>query len=235
MLKLLRKAAVEKPLILKLIMGFVAITFVFGMGWYGLGSSGKGSTENDIGKVNGAVISKAEYDRNYERMYKLYRDLLHENFKEEMVKNFVLDSLIEKKLWLQAAHQMGLSVSLENLQDVIVRTPSFQDKGRFDLDLYRRVLRVNRLNPEVYEQNLQEDLTVEKAKNAVREAVVLTPSEIAEANAALKEKRTPADQHAQEEAKAISDLLQQKRQRAVLAYQENLKANAKINIQRRLL
>ena len=234
MLKLLRKGAIEQPFVYKLIMWVLAIVFVIGMGW-GLGGFVKDSTENDIGKVNGAVISKAEYDRNYERMYKLYRDLLKDNFKEEMVKNFVLDGLIEKKLWLQAAHHMGLSVSLDNLQDIIVRTPSFQDKGRFDPDLYRRVLRVNRLNPEVFEQNLQEDLTIEKAKNAVRNAVVLTPSEIAETDAVLKEKKIPADQLAQEEAKAISDLLQQKRQRAVLAYQENLKANAKINIQRRLL
>ena len=145
MLKLLRKGAIEQPFVYKLIMWVLAIVFVIGMGW-GLGGFVKDSTENDIGKVNGAVISKAEYDRNYERMYKLYRDLLKDNFKEEMVKNFVLDGLIEKKLWLQAAHHMGLSVSLDNLQDIIVRTPSFQDKGRFDPDLYRRVLRVNRLN-----------------------------------------------------------------------------------------
>jgi len=234
MLKLLRKGAIENPFVYKLIMWVLAIVFVVGMGW-GLGGFVKDSTEKDIGEVNGAGISKAEYDRNYERMYKLYRDLLQDNFKEEMVKNFVIDGLIEKKLWLQAAREMGLSISIENLQDVLLHTSNFQDKGRFDLELYRRVLRVNRLSPEVYEQSLQEDLTVEKAKNAIRDAVVLTPSEIAEANAALKEKKTPADQQAQEEAKAISGLLQQKRQRAVLAYQENLKANAKINIQRKIL
>jgi SurA-like N-terminal domain len=234
MLKLLRKGAIEKPFILNLIMWVLAIVFVIGMGW-GLGGFVKGSSENDIGKVNGAVISKAEYDRNYERMYKLYRDLLQENFKEDMVKNFVIDSLVEQKLWLQAAHEMGLSISLEELQNVILHTPSFQDKGHFDPEFYRRVLRLNRLNPEVYEQDLREDLLIEKAKNAIRDATVLTPSEMAEAKAALKDKKIPADQQAQEEAKAISDLLRQKRQRAVLAYQENLKANSKISIQRKLL
>lgn len=238
MLKVLRKGAVERPFIFKLIMGFLAIVFVIGMGW-GLGGFVKGSSEHNVAEVDGATISKAEYDRNYERTYRLYRNLLQENFNEEMVKNFVMDNLIEKKLWIQAAHEMGLPLSLEELQNAILHSPSFQDKGRFDPELYRRVLRLNKLSPEVYEQELRDDLLIEKAKNMIRDAVVLTDSEIKEAQAALKdrmkdEKITP-DQQAQEEAKAVGDLLQQKRQRAVLAYQENLKANSKISIQRKLL
>lgn len=234
MLKVLRKGAVEKPFIFKLIMGFLAIIFVIGIGW-GLGGFVKSAPESNVAEVNEAVISKAEYDRNYEQTYKLYRNLLQENFNEEMVRNFVIDSLVEKKLWIQAAHEMGLSLSLEELQNAIIHTPSFQDKGRFDLELYRRVLRLNKLSPEVYEQNLREELLIEKAKNTIRDAVVLTDSEIKEAQASLKDKKVAPDQQALEEAKAAGDLLQQKRQRAVLAYQENLKANSKINIQRRLL
>ncbi len=238
MLKVLRKGAVEKPFIFKLIMGLLAIVFVVGIGW-GLGGFVKGTPENNVADVNGAVISKAEYDRNYEQTYKLYRNLLQENFNEEMVKNFVIDSLVEKKLWIQAAREMGLSLSLEELQNAIIHAPSFQDKGRFDPELYRRVLSLNKLSPEVYEQNLREELLIEKAKNAIRDAVVLTDSEIKEAQASLKDKtkdkKVTPDQQALEEAKAVSDLLQQKRQRAILAYQENLKAKSKISIQRRLL
>jgi peptidyl-prolyl cis-trans isomerase D len=234
MLKILRKGAVENPFILKFIMGLLAVVFVIGMGW-GLGGFVKSTPENNIAEVNGAAISKAEYDRNYEQTFKLYRNLLQENFKEEMVKNFVIDSLIDKKLWIQAAHAMGLSLSLEELQNAIIHTPSFQDKGRFDPELYRRVLRLNQLNPEVYEQNLREELLIAKVTNAIRDSIVLTDSEIKEAQASLKDKKGTPDQQALEEAKAVGDLLQQKRQRAILAYQENLKAKSKINIQRRLL
>ena len=234
MLKVLRKGAVENPFILKFILGLLAIVFVIVMGW-GLGGFVKSTPENNIAEVNGAAISKAEYDRNYEQTYKLYRNLLQENFKEDMVKNFVIDSLVDKKLWIQAAHTMGLSLSLEELQNAIIHTPSFQDKGHFDPELYRRVLRLNQLSPEVYEQGLREELLIAKVTNAIRDAVVLTDSEIKEAQASLKDKKGTPNQQALQEAKAVGDRLQQKRQRAILAYQENLRAKSKINIQRSLL
>ena len=180
-----------------------------------------------------------------------------------MVKNFVIENLVEKKLWTQAAREMGLSLGLEELQNTIMQVPSFQNKGRFDPVFYRRVLSLNRLSPEAYEENLREELLIEKAKNAVRDAVVLTDSEIQEAQASLKNEaqassKNTAQPSAKNEAQAslkdtakdkngalekqpvkddkpLADLLQQKRQRAILAYQENLKANSKINIQRNLL
>ena len=225
-------------MILKLIMGFLAVVFVGGMGW-GLGGFTNGSTENHVAEVNGAVISKAEYDRNYQRTYKLYRDLLQDNFKEEMVRNFVIESLVEKKLWFQASHEMGLSVSLEELQNAILYSPSFQDRGRFDPEVYRLVLKQNGLTPEIFENTLREELLIEKGKNTIRDAVVLTESEISEAETTVKtngkDKAVSPDQRALEEAKAMKDLLQQKRQRAVLAYQENLKASSKINIEQKYL
>jgi peptidyl-prolyl cis-trans isomerase D len=246
MLKMLRKGAIEKPFILKFVMGTLAVVFVIGMGW-GLGGFVKGTPEKNVAEVNGAVISKAEYDLNYEQTYKLYRNLLQENFSEEMVKNFVIENLVEKKLWTQAAREMGLSLGLEELQNTIMQVPSFQNKGRFDPGFYRRVLSLNRLSPEAYEENLREELLIEKAKNAVRDAVVLTDSEIQEAQASsknaaqaslkdtTKNKNGTPEQQPLKEDKALADLLQQKRQRAILAYQENLKANSKINIQRNLL
>jgi len=262
MIKMLRKGAIEKPLILKLVMGSLAVVFVVGMGW-GLGGFVKNAPEKHVAEVNGVAISKEEYDLNYEQTYKLYRNLLQENFNEEMVKTFVIDNMVEKKLWVQAAREMGLSSSLEELQNTIMQVPSFQNGGRFDPGLYRRVLGLNRLTPEAYEQNLREELLIEKAKNAVRDAVALTDSEIQEAQASSKDaaqaslknepqaaskngaqaslKDAPKDknggpeQQPQKDGKALDDLLQQKRQRAILAYQENLKANSKINIQRQLL
>jgi peptidyl-prolyl cis-trans isomerase D len=238
MIKMLRKGAIEKPFILKVIMWLLAIVFVVGMGW-GIGDFVQGAPEINVAEVNGAAISKAEYDRDYEQTYKLYRNLLQENFNEEMVKTFVIDNLVEKTLWIQAAQEMGLSLSLEELQNAIIHLPSFQNKGRFDPGLYRRVLSLNNLSPEAYEQNLRDELLIEKAKNTIRDAVVLTDSEIKETRASLenkmKNKSGALGEQALKEVKAVGDLLQQKRQRAILAYQENLKASSKISIQRKLL
>jgi hypothetical protein len=262
MLKMLRKGAIEKPFILKFVMGTLAVVFVIGMGW-GLGGFVKGAPEKNVAEVNGAIISKAEYDLNYERTYKLYRNLLQENFKDEMVKNFVIDNLVEKKLWTQAARDMRFSVSLEELQNTIMQVPSFQNKGRFDPGYYRGVLKSQGFSPETFEENLREELLIEKAKNAVRDAVVLTDLEIQEAQASskntaqaslkneaqasskneaqaslkdpAKDKNGDPEKQSVKDDKALADLLQQKRQRAILAYQENLKANSKINIQRNLL
>jgi hypothetical protein len=73
MLKMLRTGTIEKPFILKFVMGTLAVVFVIGMGWglVVLLKEPPGKITESMGQ-----LSKAEYDLNYEQTYKLYRNLL---------------------------------------------------------------------------------------------------------------------------------------------------------------
>jgi peptidyl-prolyl cis-trans isomerase D len=70
----------------------------------------------------------------------------------------------------------------------------------------------------------------------VRDAVALTPSELAEAQALmLRQPESDAAKAAAAKDRAMQDMLFQKQQRALMAYTEALKAKLPIKIHRELL
>ncbi|MEP6887606.1 MAG: SurA N-terminal domain-containing protein [Nitrospirales bacterium] len=234
MIKLMREGARKYPWLLKSIMGGLAIAFVVGMGWWGFTDS----QSNGIASVGDLPISREEYRRAYENTYRYYKDNVQGDFKEETLKQFVLDGLIHSKLWTLAAKDMGVTVSPAELRDDIVRRPDFQKNGQFDPDLYRRLLAANRLTPALFESMHAIELLREKARMIVRDSVALTPAEIAEAQTLLARQTQPesSGQPAQTaNERLLQDFLFQKQQRALMAYQEALKVKVPIQVHKEML
>lgn len=233
MIKLMREGAHKYPWLLKSIMGILAIAFVVGMGWWGFSES----QSNAIASVGDLPISRDEYRRAYENTYRYYKENVQGDFKEDTLKQFVLDGLIHSKLWTLAAKDMGVTVSAAELRDDIVRRPDFQKNGQFDPDLYRRLLAANRLTPALFESMHTTELLREKARTIVRDSVALTPAEIAEAQTLLA-RQTPREsgQTAQTaNERVLQDFLFQKQQRALMAFQEALKSQVAIQIHKEML
>jgi len=234
MIKLMREGAHKYPWLLKSMMGILAIAFAVGMGWWGFTDS----QSNAIASVGELPISRDEYLRAYENTYRYYKDNVQGDFKEETLKQFVLDGLIHSRLWTLAAKDMGVTVSPAELRDDIVRRPDFQKNGQFDPDLYRRLLAANRLTPALFESMHATELLREKARMMVRDSVALTPAEIAEAQTLLaRQTQTEASGQAAQTAneRLLQDFLFQKQQRALMAYQEALKANVPIQVHKEML
>ena len=234
MIKLMREGAHKYPWLLKSMMGVLAIAFVVGMGWWGFTDS----QSNAIASVGELPISRDEYLRAYENTYRYYKDNVQGDFKEETLKQFVLDGLIHSRLWTLAAKDMGVTVSPAELRDDIVRRPDFQKNGQFDPDLYRRLLAANRLTPALFESMHATELLREKARMMVRDSVALTPAEIAEAQTLLaRQTQTEASGQPTQTAneRLLQDFLFQKQQRALMAYQEALKANVPIQVHKEML
>jgi hypothetical protein len=232
MIKLMREGAHNYPWLLKSIMGILAIAFIVGMGWWGFSES----QTNAIASVGDLPISRDEYRRAYENTYRYYKENVQGDFKEDTLKQFVLDGLIHSKLWTLAAKDMGVTVSPTELRDHIVRRPDFQKNGQFDPELYRRLLAANRLTPALFESMHTTELLREKARTLVRDSVALTPAEIAEAQTLLARQPESPGQTAQTaNERVLQDFLFQKQQRALMAYQEALKAQVAIQIHKEML
>jgi hypothetical protein len=232
MIKLMREGAHNYPWLLKSIMGILAIAFIVGMGWWGFSES----QTNAIASVGDLPISRDEYRRAYENTYRYYKENVQGDFKEDTLKQFVLDGLIHSKLWTLAAKDMGVTVSPTELRDDIVRRPDFQKNGQFDPELYRRLLAANRLTPALFESMHTSELLREKARTLVRDSVALTPAEIAEAQTLLARQPESPGQTAQTaNERVLQDFLFQKQQRALMAYQEALKAQVAIQIHKEML
>jgi peptidyl-prolyl cis-trans isomerase D len=232
MIKLMRDAAHNYPWLLKSIMGILAVAFIITMGWWGFGES----QSNVVASVGDLTITRDEYRRAYENTYRFYKDKMQGDFKEETLKQFVLEQLIENRLWLVAAKEMGLAVTPEDLREDILQRPEFQRNGVFDPDIYRRLLAANRLTPSIFEAAQTKEILGEKARMIIRDAVALTPAEISEAQA-LVARQTAADTGKNPTAteRIYQDFLFQKQQRALMAYAEALKTRVPIKIHKELL
>lgn len=232
MIKVLRFANEKYPWFLAAMMGFIAITFIVGMGWWGFGEH-TGSTVATVGDLK---ISLDEFKRAYENTYRFYKDKVPGDFKDETIKQYVVEQLIDNRLWLIAAKNMGLSIADEDLKDSIVHIPEFQKNGAFDPDQYRRLLAANHLTPSVFEAMQARELLSNRARLMVSDAVTLTPAEISEAQAlTLRQTETDPAKAAAAKDRAIQDVLFQKQQRALMAYSQSLRATVPVNIRRELL
>ena len=232
MIKVLRYTHDRYPWLLAGAMGFIAVTFIVGMGWWGFGDH----TGNVVASVGDLTVSRDEFRRAYENMYRFYKEKVPGEFKDEMIKQSVVEQLVENHLWLIVAKEMGITVSNDELRDAITRSPDFQRNGTFDPEIYQRLLAANHLTPSVFEAMETKDILTTKAKMVVRDAVALTPSELAEAQALmLRQPESDPAKAAAAKDRAMQDMLFQKQQRALMAYTEALKAKLPIKIHRELL
>ena len=231
MIRLMRESAHKYPWLLKSIMGALAVAFVITMGWWGFSER----ESNAIASVGDETISRDEYMRNYQNAYRFYKENIKGDFKDEELKQFVIEGLIENKIWMLAAKDMGLTISPEELRDDIMRRPDFQRNGQFDPELYRRILASNHLTPAIFESLYAADLLNRKAQTVVRDSVALTPTEIAEAQALIVRQPEQGQAGASASDRILQDLLFQKQQRAVIAFKESWKARIPIQIRKELL
>lgn len=232
MIKLMREAAHSYPWLLKSIMGILAVAFVITMGWWGFGEQ----RSQVVASVGDLTISRDEFRKAYENTYRFYKDKVPGEFKDETIKQYVVEQLVENRTWLIAAQTMGITVTPDDLRDVIMQIPEFQKNGAFDPELYQRILAANHMTPAMFEAMEMKELLSNKARTVIRDAVVLTPTELAEAQAlTLRQTETDPGKAAAAKDRAIQDVLFQKQQRAIMAYTESLKTTIPIKINRELL
>ncbi len=220
------------PWLLAAIMGFIAVTFVIGMGWWGFGEQGDGP----VARIGDQTVSMDEFKRTYENMRRIYKENNSGDFKEEAFKEFVIGQLVDSRVWIIAAKDMGVTVSDADLRELIMQTPVFQKNGAFDPELYKRILAANHLTPAAFESLQHQEVLANKARMIVRDSVALTPVEISEGQTlmARASDSDPAKAAAAKE-RVMEDMLLQKQQRALMAFQQSLKAKLPVTIRRELL
>jgi peptidyl-prolyl cis-trans isomerase D len=202
------------------------------MGWWGFGQQ----TGNVVASVGDLAIQQDEYRRAYENTYRFYKDKGQTDIKDEFLKQFVLEQLIENRMWLLAAQEMGLSVSDDDLRNAVMQRPEFQRNGAFDPDLYRRLLAANHLTPSIFETMEAKELLTNKARLVVMDAVALTPSELAEAQTLItRQGETDSAKAAAAKERIFQSFLFQKQQRALMAYAESMKTKVPIKVHKELL
>ena len=125
--------------LIKVLLGGVAITFI-SWGGYQMTSqrSGRAAT------VNGETITAEDYRLTYKRLIQQVQQRFGSSLNEEMIKAMdlpkqAIDQLVNQMLMRQAASELDLRVSNEDLSRAIRSIDAFQTGGVFDPRRYRQI------------------------------------------------------------------------------------------------
>ena len=166
--------------LIKVLLGGIAITFIF---WGGYQATSRRSGR--VASVNGETIAVEEYRITYKRLIEQVQQRFGNNLDEEMIKSLQLpkqaiNQLVDQMLMRQAATELDLRVSDEDLSRSIKSISAFQTAGVFDPRLYKLVLDRNNLSPESFEVSQRDSLLVEKLNNIITGSVKVSDDEALE-------------------------------------------------------
>jgi len=176
MLKVMRGNKFFSVFLLALITGVITVAFVF----WGIGPNTSPSATGVVAEIEGVKIPLEEYWRAYDNEYKRVREIYsdEEEIKKLNLKENILDALIDGTVIIIAARKAGITVTDKELQAEILQLPYFQKNGVFNQRIYERSLKLNRLTPQIFEEQLKNDMLYTKMSRLIRETVELTPEEM---------------------------------------------------------
>jgi len=192
MLHFVRRHAQSK--FVKVILGMIIAVFVL---WGVQAVVSGGNPLTTVATVDDRPIEQIWIQRTEYNLNEMYRNAYRESFTPEVkqalnLRQRALDSMIDRRVLLNEAERLGREIGDQELRDAIVNSPGFQAGGRFNKDVYLRVVRGAGMTPGEYEQSRREDLAVEKLQGVVLDGVVVSDAEARDEILAREAKRSLA-------------------------------------------
>lgn len=197
----------------------VILSFIF----WGVGTLDK-PTAVSVAEIGKERVTVEEYWRAYENVRQQFRDIYKEKFDAEMektlkLKETVLNSLVEERVLLISARELGVTVTDKELQSAITNDPRFMRDGIFRKDVYFRTLELNRLTPEMFENSMRQQLTLFKMRRLIASVVDVNPLDL---------KGVSGDEKKINEARQA--LLTDKSNAAIKSYVDSVKQRMKFKV-----
>jgi peptidyl-prolyl cis-trans isomerase D len=175
MLNFVRKHA--SSWIIKILLGIIVLVFV---AWGGY--SYKSLRADRLARVGDQYVTQDEYRKAYNFMVESYRRQFGKAFSEELLqqlnlKEQALNMLVERIVISQAAKELGLEASTDEVQRKIMKYPAFQRDGKFNQEAYTLALRQARMTPTEFESQTMDDLTIQNVQEFIRRRANVTDDE----------------------------------------------------------
>ena len=174
----------------------VIIVFILGFVFFSGSNWGGGGSNQVIARIGSDQVSAVEFNRIYENQIQRYRELYKGTFTPELARALdlprqVLDGIVDRKLRLEAAKRLKLTVTDEELARSIAALPYFQENGQFiGGQKYTERLRLAGMHPETFEEGVREDLLVGKYSALVKAGVAVPEADVRRQFSAQNDKAT---------------------------------------------
>lgn len=180
MLGIMRKY--KQSIIIKGVFGIIVLSFI-GTIFLVWGKGEKGLEGSDYAvRVNRTKITFDTFQQTYNRMRNIYQQFSQQPLTPDLekqlgLKKMVLENLISTTLMRNAADQMGITVSKEEVINKIASMPEFQRNGVFNDQVYQRLLQANRLMAQTFENSVKENLLLEKTQKKITDQVKVSDAD----------------------------------------------------------
>ncbi len=157
----------EKKRVVQVILVLIIITF----GFFGVDSYQKSGGGDAPAIVNGEKISQQEFDNALRQQQDRVREQAGANFDPALfdkpeIKSMILDSLVNQRLLSSQARSVGLTLSDNQLAQIIADIESFQKDGKFDKQRYEAALSSQNMSPLLFESRVRDELSTRQLVDA---------------------------------------------------------------------
>jgi len=166
----------SESLALKVFYVAIVLVFIF----WGVGTM-RANRMEVAARVNSEVITKRQFDRAYQNLSNMYRNLGQQGSAappDALLRSQAIAQLVSNELLIQEAHRLGFEVDEAELRQSISSMPNFQADGHFDKDAYLEILRQNGLKPTDFEELQRRQLLAAKVEDLVAQGAHVSAAEV---------------------------------------------------------
>ncbi len=168
MLETMRNHA--KSWVAKIILGGIALSFVL----WGVGDYFTGGNTQPVAMINDSPVGNGEFNNAYNRQVNYYRSMLGKQFSKDLLKSLnvkdnTLQTIINRRIMLDVASEMGLTAPNAVVIATVTNNPSFQSAGSFDPKRYQVLTRNMGFGSE---QDFENDVRLNVMVDALQQAIV---------------------------------------------------------------
>jgi peptidyl-prolyl cis-trans isomerase D len=135
------------------------------------------SSEIVIADINGTEINRRAFDYEYRRQLQMLRNRLGTEADlstfAEIIKQNVLNEMIEEELLTQVTTAHGMRISNQMLAQEIQNIPVFQENGMFSTARYEQALQFEGMSPNDFEFQVRRGMLIDQLQQAVIRSEIL--------------------------------------------------------------
>ena len=165
----------RKKTIVQVILLIAVLPFMF----WGVQSYRTDGQASYVAVVEGEEIQRREFEQALRNQHENMRTMLGENFDSAMFDNpemrlAVLENLIQRKLLLREAVNVGLTVLDSQLAREIQSISAFQDDEKFSYQRYEELLRRQEMTPAMFESRVSAEIMQQQLLEAIAKSAVVS-------------------------------------------------------------
>ncbi|WP_078120253.1 SurA N-terminal domain-containing protein [Thiosocius teredinicola] len=139
--------------------------------------------EPEVAEVDGDAITERMLDQRVRDFRDRMRNQLGEAyradlFQEGVLKEQVLDAMIDEMVLVNSARSWNLRTSDAQAYSFISSVPSFQRDGQFDQQMYQAAVRNRGMSEAGFEQTVRQDMAVAQIRNGIEATVFATQNDV---------------------------------------------------------